>query len=151
MILINAVSGNLDRKGGTLVGKGVLDFIKFGVKNGVLMRNDRTRIGDFGSVNDGFPGGLLADEILTPGKGQVKALFVTGGNPLITMPNADKLKHAFQSLELLVTLDIYQNETGSEAHYVLPCTDPMQRPDLPFIFPLVVGAEGFPKNIQDQI
>ena len=64
---INAVSGNLDRRGGTLVGRGVIDFPRFGVKNGVLMRNDRSRIGDFASVNDAFPGGILADEILTPG------------------------------------------------------------------------------------
>ena len=90
------------------------------------------------------PGGLLADEILTPGEGQVKALFVTGGNPLITMPNSQKLREAFQKLELLVTLDIYQNETGSEAHYILPCTDPLQRPDLPFIFPLMLGLQQKP-------
>jgi len=142
--VINAISGNLDKKGGTLVGKGIMDFIKFGVKNGILMRDDKSRVGGMTSVNDAFPGGLLADEILTPGKGQLKALFVTGGNPLITMPNSEKLKTAFQKLELLVTLDIYQNETSSEAHYVLPCTDPLQRPDLPFIFPLMLGLQQKP-------
>ena len=142
--VINAISGNLDKKGGTLVGKGVIDFIKFGVKNGILMRNDKSRVGGMNSVNDAFPGGLMADEILTSGKGQLKALFVTGGNPLITMPNAEKLKTALQKLELLVTLDIYQNETSSEAHYVLPCTDPLQRPDLPFIFPLMLGLQQKP-------
>ena len=142
--VINAISGNLDRKGGTLVGKGVMDFIKFGVKNGILMRNDQSRVGGMPSVNDAFPGGLLADEILTPGKGQLKALFVTGGNPLITIPNSEKLRSGFQKLELLVTLDIYQNETSSEAHYVLPCTDPLQRPDLPFIFPLMLGLQQKP-------
>ena len=57
--VINAVTGNLDRKGGTLVGKGVMDFLKFGVKKGLLVRDDRSRIGDFGSVNDGFPGGAV--------------------------------------------------------------------------------------------
>ena len=142
--VINAVTGNLDKKGGTLVGRGVIDFPKFGAKNGTLMRNDRSRIGDFGSVNDGFPGGILADEILTPGAGQVKALFVTGGNPLITMANSERLRTAFESLDLLVTLDIYQNETGSVADYVLPATDPLQRADLPFIFPLMLGLQEKP-------
>ena len=142
--VINAISGNLDKRGGTLVGKGVMDFIKFGVKNGILMKSEPSRLGDFGAVNDGYPGGLLADEILTEGKGQHKALFVTGGNPLITMPNSEKLRKAFKKLELLVTLDIYQNETSSEAHYVLPCTDPLQRPDLPFIFPLMLGLQHTP-------
>lgn len=142
--VINAISGNLDKKGGTLIGKGVMDFIKFGVKNGILMRKDKSRVGGMNSVNDAFPGGLMADEILTPGKGQLKALFITGGNPLITVPNSEKLRKAFQKLELLVTLDIYHNETGSEAHYVLPCTDPLQRPDLPFIFPLMLGLQQKP-------
>jgi len=142
--VINAVSGNLDKKGGTLVGKGIIDFIKFGAKNGLLMRNDRSRIGNLVSVNDGFPGGILADEILTPGKGQIKALFVTGGNPLITMANAEKLKKAFQQLELLVCLDVLPGETCQEAHYQLPCSDPMQRADLPFIFPLMLGLQEQP-------
>ncbi len=142
--VINAVSGNLDKKGGTLVGKGVMDFIKFGVKNGVLMKDEKSRIGDFKTVNDAFPGGILADEILTPGERQIKALFVTGGNPLITMANSGRLREAFQKLDLLVTLDIYHNETSSEANYVLPCTDPFQRPDLPFIFPLMLGLQQKP-------
>ncbi|MEW5741540.1 MAG: molybdopterin-dependent oxidoreductase [Myxococcota bacterium] len=141
---INALSGNLDRRGGTLVGRGVIDFPAFGAKNGVLMRTDRSRIGDFLSVNDAFPGGVLADEILTPGDKQVRALFVTGGNPLITMANAGRLKKAFGELELLVTLDLFRNETGSLAHYVLPATTPLERPDLPFIFPLMLGLQRKP-------
>ncbi|MCU0447553.1 MAG: molybdopterin-dependent oxidoreductase [Microscillaceae bacterium] len=141
---INAITGNLDKIGGTLVGKGVMDFIKFGVKKGVLMRNDKSRIGNFTSVNDAFPGGILADEILTEGDKQVKALFVTGGNPLITMANSQRLKEAFEKLELLVVLDILPTETASIAHYILPCTSPLQRPDLPFIFPLMLGLQAKP-------
>ncbi|MCA9687211.1 MAG: molybdopterin-dependent oxidoreductase, partial [Myxococcales bacterium] len=106
--------------------------------------NERSRIGDFPAVNDAFPGGVLADEILTPGKKQIRALFVTGGNPLLTMANSARLRQAFESLELLVCLDIFQGETASLAHYVLPCTSPMQRPDLPFIFPLMLGLQSKP-------
>ncbi|MCT4623803.1 MAG: molybdopterin-dependent oxidoreductase [Schleiferiaceae bacterium] len=141
---INAISGNLDKKGGALVSKGLIDFAKFGKKNGLLVRSDRSRIGDFQSVNDAFPGGVLADEILTPGDKQVKALFVTGGNPLITMANSNKLRKAFQKLELLVSLDIFPNETASVGHYMLPCTTPMERPDLPFVFPLMLGLQTKP-------
>lgn len=142
--VINAVSGNLDRPGGTLVGKGVMDFAKFGLRTGTLMADDTSRIGGFRKVNDAYPGGILADEILTPGDRQVRALFVTGGNPLITMPNAARLREAFESLDLLVTVDIYRNETGSLAHYTLPATDPLQRADLPFIFPLMLGLQSRP-------
>ncbi len=142
--VINAVSGNLDRRGGTLVGQGVMDFARFGVRTGTLMADDRSRIGGFRKVNDAYPGGILADEILTPGDRQVRALFVTGGNPLITMPNAGRLRDALSTLELLVTVDIYRNETGSLAHYTLPATDPFQRADLPFIFPLMLGLQSRP-------
>jgi formate dehydrogenase len=142
--VINAVTGNLDRRGGTLVGQGVMDFARFGVRTGVLMADDTSRIGGFRKVNDAYPGGILADEILTPGDRQVRALFVTGGNPLITMADAERLKAAFGQLELLVTVDIFRNETGSLAHYTLPATDPFQRSDLPFIFPLMLGLQSRP-------
>jgi formate dehydrogenase len=142
--IINAVSGNLDRKGGSLVGHGIMDFAKFGRKTGTLMRDDRSRIGNFPSTNDAFPGGILADEILTEGRKQVRGLFVTGGNPLITMANSARLREAFEDLELLVVTDIFLNETASLAHYVLPATSPLERPDLPFIFPLMLGLQSRP-------
>jgi anaerobic selenocysteine-containing dehydrogenase len=93
------------------------------------------------SVNDTFSDGLLADEILTPGKNKIRGLFVTGGNPLITMANSNRMRKAFQELDLLLTLDIFPNETGSIAHLMLPCTSPLERPDLPFIFPLMLGLQ----------
>ncbi len=138
---INAISGNLDRKGGTLVSTGVIDFAAFGKKTGVLLSENQSRIGKFRSVNDSMPGGILADEILTPGDRQIKALFVTGGNPLITMANSERLRDAFKELELLVVLDIQPSETASVATHVLPCTSPFQRPDLPFVFPLMLGLQ----------
>ena len=139
--VINAASGNLDRLGGTLVGKGIFDFARFGKKYGLLVKQDRSRVGGFGKTNDAFPGGILADEILTPGKGQIKALIVTGGNPLLTMADSGKLAKAFESLELLITLDIQPTETGMAGHYMLPCTSPIERPDLPFVFPLTLGLQ----------
>ena len=141
---VTAVTGNLDSKGGTLVGKGIFDFAGFAKKNNMCMRKARSRIGNFRELNGGFPGGILADEILTPGEGQIKGMFVTGGNPLMTMANAERLKAAMERLELLVVTDIYLNETASLADYVLPATSPLQRPDLPFVFPLFLGMQSIP-------
>lgn len=138
---INAITGNLDKKGGTLVSQGIIDFPKFGSKRGLLMRRNRSRVGNCRSVNDAFPGAILADEILEPGKERIRALFVTGGNPLITMAGSNRLRDAFRELDLLVALDILPNETASMAHYALPCTTPLERPDLPFIFPLMLGLQ----------
>ena len=142
--VINTVTGNLDRVGGTLVGQGIFDFAKFGRRTGTLMREAQSRVGGIPSVNDAFAGGLLADEIMTPGERQVRALFVTGGNPLLTMPNSARLRDAMGQLEMLVVIDIFQNETASVADYVLPATSPFQRPDLPFLFPLFLGMQSRP-------
>lgn len=141
---ISAITGNLDRQGGTLVGEGVIDFPAFGKRTGTLLRNDRSRVGAFASNNDTFPGGILADEIFTPGPRQIRSLFVTGGNPLLTMAGSARLRDAFRSLECLVVLDIFPSETAQEADYVLPCASPLQRPDLPFVFPLMLGLQSKP-------
>jgi formate dehydrogenase len=141
---INALSGNLDRFGGTLVGRGAVDFPALGKKLGFLLRTDRTRIGSFPSVSDCFAGGVLADEIMTPGPGQVRALFCTGGNPVNTMANGPRLKEALSSLELLVSVDIFLNETATLAHYVLPATSFFEMPDIHFIFPLLCGLQMIP-------
>lgn len=141
---INFLAGNLDRPGGTLVGKGIFDFPGFAKRRGLLVSRERSRVGGLPVVNDALPGGVLADEILTPGDRQVRALFVTGGNPLLTMPNAGRLRRALRELELLVVLDILPGETASEADFVLPCTSPLERPDLPFLFPLWLGMQSRP-------
>jgi formate dehydrogenase len=60
------------------------------------------------------------------------------------MPNSERLRRAFDTLDLLVCLDIQLSETASQADYVLPCTSPLQRPDLPFIFPLMLGLQRRP-------
>jgi anaerobic selenocysteine-containing dehydrogenase len=140
--VINAVSGNLDRPGGVLVGKGILDFPRLAKRN--LTKANRSRVGDFPAVNDVFPGAILADEIREEGPERLRGLFVTGGNPLLTMAGAGRLRDALTELDLLVVTDIFLNETASLAHYVLPATTPFERPDLPFVFPLMLGLQTRP-------
>lgn len=143
---INAITGNLDRPGGTIVGHGyVKDFPKHARKGGHTMRKDLSRIGRLPSVADTFPAGLMADEILTPGQGQVRALFCISGNPLLSVPNRNgRLEEAFRALDLLVVIDIFRNETANLAHYILPGTSALQRPDLPFVFQSLMGVQPIP-------
>jgi anaerobic selenocysteine-containing dehydrogenase len=143
---INAVTGNLDRLGGTLVGHGfVKDFPRYARKGGHTMRKDVSRVGRLPSVADTFPAGLMADEILTPGQGRVRALFCISGNPLLTVPNSNgRLEEAFEALELLVVIDIFKNETANHAHYILPGSSALQRPDLPFVFQSLMGVQPIP-------
>ena len=139
---INAVSGNLDRRGGSLVGKGLFDMPKMLKKTGRLERMDPTRIGGLPSVVDTFPGAVLADEILTPGQGKIRALFNLGANPVLTFPSpGGRFEEALRNLDLLVCLDLFKNETGNFAHYVLPCTTFLERPDLPMVLHWMTGNQ----------
>ncbi len=141
---VNAVSGNLDRFGGTLVGKGIIDLPGMTKKTGTLLSSKTTRIGNFPAVMDCLPGAVLHDEILTPGEGQIRALFVTGGNPLITLPDSSRFEQALKELELVVSVDIFRNETGNLAHYVLPATSFMQHADINFLFHTMLGMMNEP-------
>ena len=77
-----------------------------------------------------MPTSQLADEILTPGEDQVRALFVIAGNPLMAWPDQDKTLEAMQALELLVCLDPYMSATAELADYVLAPKLTLEREDV---------------------
>jgi anaerobic selenocysteine-containing dehydrogenase len=76
----------------------------------------------------GIPTAALSDEILTPGEGQVKALIVIGGNPMLAFPDQHKTLKAMKALELLVCLDPVVSATAKFAHYVIAPTLPLEAP-----------------------
>lgn len=77
-----------------------------------------------------MPTSQLADEILTPGEGQVKALFVIAGNPLMAWPDQDKALEAMQALDLLVCIDPYMSATAEISDYVLAPKLTLEREDV---------------------
>ena len=102
-------------------------------------RGYRSRVGGFGKIpslnHDGeVPTGILADEILTPGEGQIRCLFVEGGNPVVAIPNQPKVVKAFSSLELLVTVEPFMSATARLSHYILPPKLMFERTDMPWLF-----------------
>jgi formate dehydrogenase len=90
-----------------------------------------SRFGDFPDVLGNLPASLLPREIETPGERQIRAFFVSAGNPVLSVPDGDALERAFDSLDLMVSLDFYVNETNRHADYVLPVTTMYEREDLP--------------------
>lgn len=130
--VINAITGNLDRRGGTLMGQGIIDYAKMMAGSDISVNH--SRIGKTPSLLEALPAALLADEILTPGDGQIKGLLVISGNPLLTATNTEKLARAFERLELMVSVEIVRNETANYADYILPGSHFAERPDIPFTF-----------------
>ncbi len=94
-----------------------------------------SRIRGVGMIGYDRLSSTLPDEILTPGKGQVRALIVQGSNPALCIPDTAKVAEAFRSLELLVTIDPYMSATAKLSHYILPPTMMYERPDLPISVP----------------
>lgn len=80
-----------------------------------------------------MPTAVLADEILLPGEGQIRALFNVGGNPIVAWPDQDKTRKALESLDLLVSIDIKLQGTSTMADYVLPAMTCLEREDVPTI------------------
>ncbi len=77
-----------------------------------------------------MPCNVLADEMLTPGEGQVKALINIGGNPIVAFPNPDKMARALDGLDLLVSIDIRMSQTAKRSHWVLAPAMCLERDDI---------------------
>src|SRR5262245_6114218 len=138
----NAVSGNLDRRGGTLMGRGIVDMPAEAKREGRFERSDRAPVGGFPSVVDTWPVGVLADQILTREPRRVTAMIVWASNPVLGCPNpSGRLERALRELELLVAIDVFRNETGDLAHYVLPATTFLERADIPYAIQSMCGSQ----------
>lgn len=121
---LNCITGNLDAIGGTLFTLPAIDVVgsaKLTGKTGSFNKR-QTRVNKLPEFTGEFPVAALADEILTPGDGQVKALVTVAGNPVLSTPNGVKLEKAFKTLDFMVSIDIYLNETTKHANIILPPT-----------------------------
>jgi anaerobic selenocysteine-containing dehydrogenase len=132
---LNAVTGNLDRPGGAMFGRPPIALDDVGEKIGLATYGKiRSRIGGYPDVIGNLPATLIPEEITTPGKGQIRALFVSAGNPVLSVPDGGALERALEDLDLSVSLDIYMNETNRHADYILPATTFLEREDVPVAF-----------------
>ena len=74
------------------------------------------------------PVSCMAEEIDTPGDGQVKALITVAGNPALSAPGADRLAAALPQLDAMISIDNWINETTRHAHVILPGLSPLEQP-----------------------
>lgn len=123
--LVNIAAGQLDREGGWVLPKPAVDMAAI-MPPGAI-GDHASRVSGHPSVLGEFPSAAMAEEIETPGSGQIKAMFVIAGNPTLSTPNGRRLAKAMEQLELLVSIDIYRNATSRLAHYILPPAGPLER------------------------
>ncbi len=122
------VTGNFDRAGGSLFHPAGVAMAK-AYRAAGLDRELWSRIGRFPSVMGTLPGGILADEILTAGPEQIRAMIVIAGNPVTSIPGGERLARAFRQLDYLVCVDHFENDTGRLADVLLPSTTWLERWD----------------------
>lgn len=127
---LNLVTGHLDEPGGMMLTTPAVDAVAILSRLGLRGTYDRWRsrarqLPEFGGD---LPVAALADEIETEGPGRIRALVTVAGNPVLSAPNGRHLDDALATLEHVVSIDGYLNETTRHAHVILPPAPPLSRP-----------------------
>lgn len=129
--VLNVLTGNLDREGGAMFPLGAAGHSNAagepGRGRGARFGRFSSRVRGLGELFGELPVVCLAEEMETPGEGQVRALITLAGNPVISTPNSGRLDAALGSLEFMVSLDVYINETTRHADVILPAPSPLCR------------------------
>ncbi len=129
--VVNVLSGNLDRPGGAMfptpVAGGATTRGTPGSGRGFTVGRGHSRVSGHPEVMGEYPVGVLAEEIETPGDGQIRALVTLAGNPVLSTPNSGRLAAALDQLDFMVSIDLYLNETTRHADVILPPPSQLQR------------------------
>ena len=129
--VLNILTGNLDRPGGAMFAKPVAGSANTrgtaGTGRGLTINRRQSRVRGLPESLGELPVAALAEEIDTPGEGQLRALVTVAGNPVVSTPNADRLDAALAQLEFMVSVDIYVNETTRHADVILPVPSALQK------------------------
>ena len=127
--VLNIVTGNLDRPGGAMFTLPAFDPVT--APQSLAPRGSyarwHSRVRKLPEFSGELPVVALAEEILTEGAGQIKALVTAAGNPVLSTPNGAQLDRALAGLEFMVSLDPYINETTRHAHIILPPSSALER------------------------
>ncbi len=134
VVCLNALTGNLDREGGVLFTEPAIDFVQTGLIGRGHFDLYRSRVRDAPEYGGELPVSVFAEEIETPGEGQVRAVLTVAGNPVLSTPDGKRLAAAFDSLDFMAAVDIYVNETTRHADVILPPTTILERDHYDIVF-----------------
>jgi anaerobic selenocysteine-containing dehydrogenase len=131
--LLNIVTGNLDREGGSMVTTPLIPITGPGTRRGHFGRWT-SRVRGLPEAGGELPVAVLAEEILTPGEGQIRGLITICGNPVLSTPDGRQVDEALASLEFMISIDIYINETTRHADLILPPTSSLNHDHYDLLF-----------------
>ena len=121
---INVVAGHLDHEGGTMFTSPAIDALGRGLVGPGRHGRWHSRVRGLPEFSGELPVSTLADELLTPGEGQVRAVLTVAGNPVLSTPAGTRLSEALADVDFMAAVDIYVNETTRHADVILPPTAP---------------------------
>jgi anaerobic selenocysteine-containing dehydrogenase len=137
--VLNVLSGHLDAPGGAMFPRAAAFAHNTqgrpGIGRGVATGRHHSRVSGAPEVWGELPMTLLAEEIETPGAGQVRALISIASNPVLSCPGGPRLARALQGLDFMVSLDLYVNETTQHADVILPGQSPLEHSHYDVAFP----------------
>ncbi len=129
--ILNILTGNLDRPGGAMFAKPAVGSANTrgtpGRGRGMVINRRQTRVRGLPESLGELPAAALAEEIDTPGEGQLRGLVTVAGNPVLSLPNSGRLDAVLAGLDLMISVDVYLNETTRHAHVILPVPSALQK------------------------
>ncbi len=133
---LNVATGNLDREGGAMFTRPAVDLVGLSSKTGQggHFARGHSRVRKLPEFGGEYPVAALAEEILTPGDGQIRAMVTVAGNPVLSTPNGRQLERAFEGLDFMVSVDCYLNETTRHANIILPPTAALEHENYDVVF-----------------
>lgn len=140
---LNVVTGNFDRQGGMMFPVPAVDVGALARK---LVGNSygrwRSRLRGLPELGGQLPAAVMAEEMETPGEGQIRAFITFAGNPVLSTPNGERLERALAGLDFMVSIDPYINETTRHAHLILPPLHALERSHYDVVFHTLAVRNG---------
>ncbi|HEV7680938.1 MAG TPA: molybdopterin-dependent oxidoreductase, partial [Pyrinomonadaceae bacterium] len=137
--VLNIVTGNLDSAGGAMFTLPAFDAVA--APEGLAPRGSfgrwHSRVRKLPEFGGELPVAALAEEILEPGTGQIRAMVTSAGNPVLSTPNGRQLDRAFAGLKFMASIDFYINETTRHANIILPPTASLEHDHYDLVFHLL--------------
>ena len=124
--MINILTHSLDVRGGMMPPSPAFGYVQPGESGAGHFAAFHSRVSGLPEFAGELPAAVMAEEILTEGQGQIRALFTLAGNPVLSSPNGVQLDRALDSLDFMVSIDLYINETTQHADIILPPTSALE-------------------------